>query len=42
MVLLFQVRKISTTRTSPRGNDQEHEEEVEEDTSTSIPLGAVE
>jgi hypothetical protein len=42
MVLVFQVRKISTMRRSSRSNDKEHEEEVEEDTSTSIPLGAVE
>jgi len=42
MALLFQVRKLSTTRRSPRGNDKEQEEGVEEDTSTSIPLGAVE
>jgi hypothetical protein len=40
MVLVFQVRKISTMRKSTRSNDKEHEEE-EEDTSTSIPLGAV-
>jgi hypothetical protein len=43
MVLVFQVRKMSTMRRSTRSNDKEHEweEEVEEDTSTSIPLGAV-
>jgi hypothetical protein len=40
MVLVFQVRKMSTMRRSTRSNDKEHEEE-EEDTSTSIPLGAV-
>jgi hypothetical protein len=42
MVLSIQVRKISTTRRSPRGNDKEHEVEVEEHTSTSIPVGGVE
>jgi hypothetical protein len=41
MVLVFQVRKISTMRKSTRSNDKEHEEEEEEDTSTSIPLVAV-
>jgi hypothetical protein len=43
MVLVFQVRKMSTMRRSTRSNDKEHEgeEEVEEDTSTSIPLVAV-
>jgi hypothetical protein len=42
MVLVFQVRKLSTMRRSTRSNDKEHEEEEEEeDTSTSIPLGAV-
>jgi hypothetical protein len=40
MVLVFQVRKMSTMRKSTRSNDKEHEEE-EEDTSTSIPLVAV-
>jgi hypothetical protein len=40
MVLVFQVRKMSTMRRSTRSNDKEHEEE-EEDTSTSIPLVAV-
>jgi hypothetical protein len=43
MVLVFQVRKMYTMRKSTRSNDKEHEgeEEVEEDTSTSIPLVAV-
>lgn len=40
MVLVFQVRKISTMR-SRRSNEKEHEEE-EKDNSTAIPLGAVE
>jgi hypothetical protein len=39
MVLVFQVRKMPTMRSS-RGNDKEHEEE--KDNSTAIPLGAVE
>jgi hypothetical protein len=44
MVLVFQVGKMSTMRRSSRSNDKEHEEEdeVEEDTSTTIPFGAVE
>jgi hypothetical protein len=43
MVLVFQVWKMSTMRRSSRSNDKEHEEEdeVKEDTSTSIPLVAV-
>jgi hypothetical protein len=42
MVLVFQVRKMSTMRRSTRNNDKELEEEEEEDISTSIPLRAVE
>jgi hypothetical protein len=44
MVLVFQVGKMSTMRRSSRSNDKEHEEEdeVKEDTSTTIPFGAVE
>jgi hypothetical protein len=44
MVLVFQVRKMSIMRRSTRSNDKEQEEgeEVEEDISTSIPVGAVE
>jgi hypothetical protein len=41
MVLVFQVRKMPTMRSS-RSNDKEYEEEEEEDNSTAIPLGAVE
>jgi hypothetical protein len=40
MVLVFQVRKMSTMRSS-RSNDIEHDDE-EEDNSTAIPLGALE
>jgi hypothetical protein len=44
MVLVFQVWKMYTMRRSSRSNDKEHEEEdeVKEDTSTTIPVGAVE
>jgi hypothetical protein len=44
MVLVFQVWKMYTMRRSSRSYDKEHEEEdeVKEDTSTTIPVGAVE